>query len=154
MNRSEVAQLLTKIAAFDRRTIGEADVLAWHEVVGDLPLKAALEAVTDYFRDTREWCMPSDIVSRVKAIRKKRLELATGWMGHLEINLRRDVDTEDGGFAITAESDAAYMAERAAVKERICDGGMDAIGYRAYRASGLPLAEFDQERRAIAAAER
>lgn len=34
MNKGETAELLAMVAAFDRRTVGAADVEAWHSILG------------------------------------------------------------------------------------------------------------------------
>lgn len=74
MNTNEVIDLLTLIAARDRRTVGEADVAAWLEDVGDLAFADARAAVSRHFRESREWVMAADIRRHVKAIRAERLK--------------------------------------------------------------------------------
>lgn len=76
MNSDEVIDLLTTAAAFDRRTVGEADVIAWQSAVGDLDFPDARDAVVQHYRNTRDWIMPSDVRRLVKAIRDARLTLA------------------------------------------------------------------------------
>lgn len=61
MNRSEVAMILTAAAARDRRTIGETDVLAWHEDIGDLDYDVAREAISRHYRESTDWVMPAHI---------------------------------------------------------------------------------------------
>lgn len=61
MNLAEAAAVLAKAAAFDRRTIGEADILAWHDALADLPLGDCLAAVTEHYRDSTDWLMPAHI---------------------------------------------------------------------------------------------
>ena|ERR1039458_3308539 len=73
MTRDEVVDLLTLIASRDRRKVGHADVTAWHQDVGDLSFADAAEAVSRYFRESREWITPYDVRTRVKAIRTERL---------------------------------------------------------------------------------
>lgn len=72
MTKAQVAQLLTVIAAFDRRTIGEADVEAWHLILVDLEVEDCLEAVKAHFSTQREWLMPADVRTRAKATARKR----------------------------------------------------------------------------------
>jgi hypothetical protein len=71
---SEVAQLLAFCAAFDRRTVGEADAMAWHTVLGHIPYEQAREAVTAHYSNTREWIMPADILQRVRKARAAVLD--------------------------------------------------------------------------------
>lgn len=71
MNRSETALLLGSIAARDQRTIGETDVLAWHEDLGDLEFGDARSAVSRHFRDSTDRIMPAHIRRQVKIIRQE-----------------------------------------------------------------------------------
>lgn len=68
MNRSQIALLLTAIAGRDQRTIGDADVLAWHQDVGDLAYDDALAAVTRHFRESTDRIMPAHIRRIVRII--------------------------------------------------------------------------------------
>lgn len=64
MERQEAAVLLAKITAFDRRTTGEADDVAWSDALttARVGLREALIAVTEYYTQHREWIMPSDVI--------------------------------------------------------------------------------------------
>jgi hypothetical protein len=73
MNRNEVVAVLTRCASFDRRTVGQADVQAWLLVLGDLTYAECDKAVVEYYKENREWIMPSDIRSRVFAARQEWL---------------------------------------------------------------------------------
>ena len=73
MTIEETIDLLTVAAAFDRRTIGEGDAVAWHAALGDLDFTDSREAVVAHYRERREWIMPADVRGRVRAIRDKRL---------------------------------------------------------------------------------
>jgi len=61
MTPDEVAIVLTKASAFDQRTIGEADVMAWHEVLADIPVDDALAAVTEHYRESSTRLWPADL---------------------------------------------------------------------------------------------
>lgn len=63
MNRSQTAQLLGKIAAFDQRTVGDADVLAWHEALSDLNFDLAMQAVSHWHghTETNRRIMPGNV---------------------------------------------------------------------------------------------
>lgn len=76
MTRSEIALLLGAIAGRDQRTIGEADVLAWHEDLGDLEFADARAAVSRHFRESEARIMPAHIRRHVKVIRSERRERA------------------------------------------------------------------------------
>lgn len=127
MNRSQTAQVLTKIAAFDRRTIGEADVLAWHDVLEPMPFEDCMLAVTAHFTESRDWCMPSDIVGRVKKIHSERLKAA----GSLSPN--------DQG------NQALYLTEIRALSAAVASGHMTPADLADYEDSGLPLADWQAD---------
>lgn len=75
MNRNEVIDVLTAVAAADRRTVGEADVTVWCAVIGDLPKEDALRAVVDHFRECPGvWLEPGHVVAGVRAIRRDRMQ--------------------------------------------------------------------------------
>lgn len=65
MTRGDVARLLAYIAAFDRRTLGDADVLAWYDVLGDLDFELARAAVRVWYTERDGWIMPSHIRTAV-----------------------------------------------------------------------------------------
>jgi hypothetical protein len=73
MKHSEISLLFGVMAAYDRRTTGEADVRAWHDVIGDLDFTDAVQAVKAHYRESSAWVMPADVRARVKKIREERL---------------------------------------------------------------------------------
>lgn len=75
MNHSEVAKLLGLAAARDQRTVGEADVLAWHEDIGDLDFADARVALGRHFRESTDRLMPAHIRRLVRDIRAERRRL-------------------------------------------------------------------------------
>lgn len=72
MTESEVAKILTMIAAFDRRTIGEADVEAWHLILGDIDAQDAATAVRNHYADRSTWIMPADVRGAAIVLDRKR----------------------------------------------------------------------------------
>src|SRR6266851_2756911 len=76
MTLEETIDLLSIISSSDRRTVGKADAVAWHALVGDLSFTDAREAVITYYRESREWIMPADVRNRVREIRKIRIDAA------------------------------------------------------------------------------
>lgn len=72
MNEEETAILLTSAAAFDRRTIGEADVIAWSKLLQDYRFEDAMTALERHYASSREWVMPFDIIEGIKTIRAAR----------------------------------------------------------------------------------
>lgn len=66
MTLAETADLLSIAAAIDYRTIGEADVRAWHMTLADIDYTAATSALAAHYRATTRRVMPADIVQRIK----------------------------------------------------------------------------------------
>lgn len=61
MTPAEVAKVLVKASAYDLRTVGETDVIAWHEALADIDFAEALIAVTVHFKDSTDRLMPAHI---------------------------------------------------------------------------------------------
>ena len=76
MTSDEVWDLLEMIASIDRRKLGLTDRQTWEGLIGDLSFTDASAAVVDYYRERREWIMPSDVRQRVAAMRAERLKFS------------------------------------------------------------------------------
>jgi hypothetical protein len=74
MTIEETIDVLAGAAAFDRRTVGEADAIAWHATIGDLRFDDCQAAVIAHYRETSDWLMPAHVRQRVRAIRARRIE--------------------------------------------------------------------------------
>lgn len=100
MTRSEVALLLGLAAARDYRTVGEVDVLAWFEDIGDLDLADAREAVARHYRESTDRVMPAHIRRLVKMIRDERRREAPHEVraiaGRFEEDVTRDLRMKRG----------------------------------------------------------
>lgn len=72
MTPAQTAELLTIVAAYDRRTLGDADVLAWSLALDDVDLADAKRAVVAHYRESRVFLMPSDVRALVRASRPVR----------------------------------------------------------------------------------
>ena len=107
MKKSEATLLLIKCAAFDQRTIGEADAQAWAEVLDDIRLSDALDAVAGHYVVSRERIMPLDIRVRVKVLREERLAAAVEPIPPHEL----------------VDDPAAYQAWMRQARQQIADGG-------------------------------
>lgn len=75
MNANETIDVLSAIAAYDQRTIGKADVEAWHLAIGDLDRELATEAVVIHHKTSTERCKPAHVRSIAGGIRRTRVEL-------------------------------------------------------------------------------
>jgi hypothetical protein len=77
MKTSEVSALLTMAAAFDNRTVGEANVAAWASVLHpDMRLSDGMEAMKAHFAKSSEYLKPAHINQGVDQIRRERLAKA------------------------------------------------------------------------------
>jgi hypothetical protein len=72
MTPADVIDVLSKCAAYDQRTIGETDVMAWHEILGRTDRGDALEAVRLHYGETRDRAMPADIRKLAAGVRDTR----------------------------------------------------------------------------------
>jgi len=84
--------VLTKAAAYDQRTIGEADVLAWHEILAPYDLADALEAVTRHYRDSTERVMPAQLRKLTNIVRDERHRREVGRSDALALPSRFEDD--------------------------------------------------------------
>lgn len=74
MNKSDIVDVLSFVAAGDRRTVGDADVEMWFLVMGDVPKDFALHAVIAHRRENPgQWLEPGHIVQRWKDRRRDQL---------------------------------------------------------------------------------
>ena len=73
MTPQDVGRLLAKAAAFDQRTVGDVDVLAWCEAIGDLDAADALAAVSRFYATvTERRIMPGDVRTLAAEIDRER----------------------------------------------------------------------------------
>ncbi len=72
MDARDVARVLTKAAAFDQRTVGDGDILAWLDAIGDLDVVDALAAVTRHYRDSTDFLRPAHLRRQVAGIVQER----------------------------------------------------------------------------------
>lgn len=73
MNRAEITRILAKCVAYDNRTVGETDVEAWIEAIGDVDFIDALPAVSAHYRASTDWAMPAHIREHAAAAKRARL---------------------------------------------------------------------------------
>lgn len=72
MNLGETAQALALAQAYDRRTVGEMDVRAWHALLADAPAADVMEAVRRHYAEQTDWIMPAHIRRMVRDIARER----------------------------------------------------------------------------------
>jgi hypothetical protein len=123
MTPTDISKILAKAAAFDQRTVGDADILAWLEALGDLDPADALAAVTCHYQRSEERLKPVHVIAGVAEIRRERR--------------RRDRERR--------ESEAAGRALTAAAKVR--DRSADVAALVARARVDLPPGRLDVFRR-------
>jgi hypothetical protein len=69
------------MSSFDRRTIGDADVIAWQAVLSDAVFEDCLEAVKQHYAEETDWMMPAHVRRAVRDMVSQRGAVArmTGW---------------------------------------------------------------------------
>jgi len=72
VNLSETARVLAKAQAFDNRTVGQANIAAWHEVLADVDFQDALDAITEHHRTSVEYLSVGHVMAGVAAARRRR----------------------------------------------------------------------------------
>lgn len=73
MNRTEVQELLTFAASFDRRQVTEGDVLAWYELLSDVEYRDAYEAVARHYARSETRLYPATVRAGVTSLRERRI---------------------------------------------------------------------------------
>lgn len=75
MNRDDVIDVLSVVAAATRRTVGEIDADVWQAVIGECDKQLALRGVRDHLRECPGvWIEPGHILERVRSYRRDELE--------------------------------------------------------------------------------
>lgn len=79
MNLYETGHLLAMIQTFDRRTVGETDIVSWQSLLTDVDLADAQEAVRRHFAESTDWLMPAHLRRAVRDIERERDVEARLW---------------------------------------------------------------------------
>jgi hypothetical protein len=117
MTRSEIALLLGAMAARDQRTIGDTDVLAWHEDIGDLGFDEARQAVSRHYRESVERIKPAHVRQHVKVIRAEQRAAAEV----RELPSRYEDDTERDQRIARNKAKISEVLQQIAAKRSVPD---------------------------------
>lgn len=71
MTPADTAEVLALVQAYSGRTVGEIDIAAWHQIIGDLNLDDCRAAVVGYFRDHHEW-LTVDVVRQAALVERRK----------------------------------------------------------------------------------
>jgi len=74
MTPQEAAALLTVAAAFDNRKPDADAATAWALALEGQRFQDCRDAIVAYYRKSRDWIMPSDVIEGVQGVRFARLE--------------------------------------------------------------------------------
>src|SRR5438270_8760139 len=75
VNAEQAGQVLAKCASYDRRKTGDAETIAWYQVLGDLAYDDCIAAVVAHYRSeehTSELQSQSNLVCRLLLEKKKK----------------------------------------------------------------------------------
>ncbi|TQN30586.1 hypothetical protein FHX37_0468 [Haloactinospora alba] len=73
MDEEQVGAILAVAATYDSRTTGRSDVLAWQQVIEDLPFEECRDAVIRWYSTSRpRRIQPGDVRDAVRAARAER----------------------------------------------------------------------------------
>ncbi|RIJ76589.1 hypothetical protein D1871_10980 [Nakamurella silvestris] len=73
MKRTDTVKLLTYISILDKRTVGEADVEIWSELIpDDVSLADAKTSAMEHFRTSTKYLMPAHVIGLASAARLRR----------------------------------------------------------------------------------
>lgn len=117
MTPDDVVNVLAKCSAYDQRTVGETDVMAWHDVLARLDVADAMNAVTAHYSESTQRAMPADILrhARVARAERKRIEEKSAPLAlpsRFETDDIRDERLRRGIAAVVASLPAVDESER------------------------------------------
>lgn len=106
----QVGKILATAAAFDNRTVGTADVIAWCRVIGHLAPGEAEDAVIAHYGESTDRVMPGHILTRVKKIHADRLGRTPDALP--------DADPDDVRAWLTALREGRYLVATGQLEQR------------------------------------
>jgi hypothetical protein len=142
MNLADTGRVLAKAQLLDgRRPIPEeADVAAWHEIIGRYTLTDCLDAVAQHHSQSTDWLTPAHLVAMVDVRRRARMDRCTALHPNRPFALTRNEHRQE----IPADqSDVErWLGEQRELARLVLDGEWGPADVDAYRASGLDLADY------------
>jgi hypothetical protein len=72
VNLSETALILAQMQAYDQRTVGESDVIAWQALLADASFQDCQEAVRQHYAEETDRIMPAHVRRLVRDITRAR----------------------------------------------------------------------------------
>jgi hypothetical protein len=86
MNLQQTGDLLGLAASYDRRPVGDAEIVAWQAALSDVDAADAMAAVVAHYGHHTNWLMPAHVRAGVDQIQRerRRVELDAAHDRHLE----------------------------------------------------------------------
>lgn len=128
MTRVQAAQLIVHARTIWPRQLTDLPDTAaevWQEVLDGVKFNDAMTAITGLAR-TEDWFTLAKLITAVKDLRSRRLAA---------------VPIDPGALPVDPDNAPHWRAEYAHIRELAADGEMDADGWRAYVAAGIPLTD-------------
>lgn len=128
MTRVQAAQLIVHARTIWPRQLTDLPDTAaevWQEVLDGVKFNDAMTALTGLAR-TEDWFTLAKLITAVKAMRSRRLAA---------------VPIDPGALPVDPDNAPHWRAEYAHIRELAAAGEMDADGWRAYVAAGIPLTD-------------
>lgn len=128
MTRVQAAQLIVHARTIWPRQLTDLPDTAaevWQEVLDCVEFDDAMTALTGLAR-SEDWFTLAKLIAAVEAMRSRRLAA---------------VPIDPGALPVDPDDTAHWRAEYAHVRELAASGVMDADGWRAYVAAGIPLTD-------------
>lgn len=72
MNLSETALMLAQMQAYDQRTVGESDVIAWQALLVDASFQDCQEAIRQHYSESTDRIMPAHVRRLVRDMERAR----------------------------------------------------------------------------------
>lgn len=113
MTPGDTARVLAKAAAFDQRTVGAADVAAWHEALHDLDTADALAAVTRHYAANEQRLMPVHVRRITAELARERHRIAR------EEQERRALEAEAADRGTVRDRSAEVADMLATLRDRL-----------------------------------
>jgi hypothetical protein len=131
VNLSETARALALVQAFDQRTVGDADVIAWQGVLSDAALADVEAAVRQHYAEETTRIMPAHIRRAVRDMiaQREAAARATPWApGQYGVRKEEAVPEVTTGERLALSDLPAAVAELVArVRADLPDGSREAL---------------------------
>ncbi|GAB3042053.1 hypothetical protein [Sediminivirga luteola] len=89
MTPDETGKLLAFIGELDGRRLTPETIIAWHQVLADIDVDDAFEAVKKHHRESTDWVKPGHVVYLARGVRDARLQREAREKGLRELEARR-----------------------------------------------------------------